>query len=217
MSARSREYFQNYYQNISRPKTLANRALAAAACQICGDHWATTHAGWNSAIFVCVYCDNKLSNWDREKEMARRKWEASCQFCSVEPAESLHEASQLRCCVGCSAWLSEEEAEGRQLWEPAKANPWDEDDGRLGHLFELGTQFHEPPAATALCGVKALVAPVVMDMETPAAVRRWGICFACMKLCPEPVGISHSDRGNYFAYVIPVGQGQEIALAVGTS
>ena len=48
-------------------------------------------------------------------------------------------------------------------------------------------------------------------------MRRWGICFACMKACPEPVGISHSDRGNYFAYVIPVGQGQEIALAVETS
>ena len=38
-----------------------------------------------------------------------------------------------------------------------------------------------------------------------------------MKACPEPVGISHSDRGNYFAYVIPVSQGQEIALAVETS
>ena len=78
-----------------------------------------------------------------------------------------------------------------------------------------GTQFHEPPAATALCGVKALVSPVVMDMMTPAAVRRWGICFACMKACPEPVGISHSDRGNYFAYVVPTSQ--EIAPAVGTS
>ena len=62
--------------------------------------------------------------------------EALCQVCYVEPAISIHETSQLRCCVGCSAWLSEGEAEGSQRWEPAKANPWDED-GKLGHLFDL--------------------------------------------------------------------------------
>ena len=170
MSERGREYYQNYYQNIRRPKTLANRAVAAATCEICGDEWANTHAGWNAAIFVCNTCDGKLSNWDREKEMARRKMEALCQVCYVEPAISLHEASQLRCCCGCSAWLSEGKAEGSKRWEPAKANPWDEG-GKLGHIFEQGAQFHEPPAVASLCGVKAPVWPIVIDMIMPAALR----------------------------------------------
>ena len=216
MAKNSNEYDRNYYRDVRQPKTAGFKAVAAATCPICGDEWASTHAGW-AAIFVCNTCSAKLSNWEREKEMAKRKWEASCQVCGVEPAISLHEASQLRCCCGCSAWLSEGEADGSQRWEPAKANPWDED-GKLGHLFEkVGAQFHEPPAVTSLCGVKAPIAPLAGDMMTPAALRRWGLCIACLSACPEPVGVSHWDRGNYFAYVIPVGQAQEIAPAVETS
>ena len=214
MSERERAYFHNYYQNIRRPKTLADRAVAAATCEICGDEWANTHAGWNAAIFVCNTCYGKLSNWDREKEMARRKMEALCQVCYVEPAIGLHESSQLRCCCGCLVWLSEGEAEGSQRWEPAKANPWDED-GKLGHLFEkVGAQFHEPPAVASLCGVKAPISPRAGDMMTPAALRRWGLCVACLQACPDPAGLAWRDR-NYFAYVVPTSQ--EIAPAVGTS
>ena len=102
MSERSPEYFQNYYRNISRPKTLANRALAAAACQICGDEWASTHAGWNSALFVCVYLQTaNLANWERgEGNGKETSGKPRVNSVSVEPAESaIHEASQLRCCV----------------------------------------------------------------------------------------------------------------------
>ena len=66
----------------------------------------------------------------------------------IEPAISIHEASQLRCCVGCIAWLSEGEAEGIQRWEPAKANPWDEKDGKLGHLL-LGHLFEKVGASVS--------------------------------------------------------------------
>ena len=216
MSEREREYDRNYHKNIRRPKTVGFRAVAAGTCPICGDEWASTHVGWNSALFVCFTCSAKLSKWDREKEDREREMATLCQVCGVEPAISLHEASQLRCCCGCSAWLSEGEAEGSQRWEPAKANPWDED-GKLGHLFEKGTEFHEPPAVASLCGVKAPIRAIIGDMMTPAALRRWGLCVACLSACPEPVGVSHWDRGNYFAYVIPVGQAQETAPAVGTS
>ena len=206
------EYQRNYYRDVRQPKNAASKAVAAATCPICGDEWASTHAGWNAEIFVCGNCNNKLSNWDREKEMARRKMEALCQVCYIEPAESLHEASQLRCCCGCSAWLSEGEAEGSQRWEPSE-NPWDED-GKLGHLFEKGTQFHEPPAATALCGVKAPVWPIAGDMFSPAAVKRFGLCVACFQACPDSAHLFH-PRHAYFAYVVPTSQ--EIAPAVGTS
>ena len=208
-----REYDRHYYHSVRQPKNAASKAVAAAICQLCGDDWANTHVGWNSEIFVCGNCDRKLSNWDREKEMARRKMEALCQVCYIEPAESLHEASQLRCCCGCSAWLSEGEAEGSQRWKPAE-NPWDAD-VKLGHLFEkLGLRFDLPPAQTALCGVKAPVWDIMIDMTMPAALRRWGLCVACLKACPDPAGIAQRDR-NYFAYVVPTSQ--EIAPAVGTS
>ena len=36
--------------------TLANKAVAAATCEICGDEWANTQAGWNDAIFACNNC-----------------------------------------------------------------------------------------------------------------------------------------------------------------
>ena len=49
--------------------------------------------------------------------------QAACQVCYVDPAITIHESSQLRCClsIGCSDyldWLSEEEAEGR----PSRGN-----------------------------------------------------------------------------------------------
>ena len=213
MSERARQYDRDYHKNIRRPKTLTNRAVDAATCQLCGDEWANTHVGWNAAIFVCFTCSAKLSNWDREKEMARRKMEALCQVCYIEPAESLHEASQLRCCCGCSAWLSEGEAEGIQRWKEVKGYPWDTDE-KLGHLFETGAQFDLPPAVASLCGVKAPVWPIGLDMDMPPALRRFGLCVACLKACPDPAGIAYRER-NYFAYVVPTSQ--EIAPAVGTS
>ena len=213
MSERGREYYQNYYQNIRRPKTLANRAVAAATAKYAAMNGRTHMPVGNAAIFVCNTCDGKLSNWDREKEMARRKMEALCQVCYVEPAISLHEASQLRCCCGCSAWLSEGKAEGSKRWEPAKANPWDEG-GKLGHIFEQGAQFHEPPAVASLCGMKAPVWPIVIDMIMPAALRRFGLCVACLKACPDPAHLFY-PRHDYLAYVVPTSQ--EIAPAVGTS
>ena len=210
MSERERAYFHNYYQNIRRPKTLADRAVAAETCQICGDEWANTHAGWNDALFVCGNCNNKLSKWDREK----REKATLCQVCHLEPVIGLHESSQLRCCCGCLVWLSEEEAEGSQPWKPSKDSPWNTDE-RLGHLFEkLGLPFDLPPAQTALCGVKAPVWDIMMDMTMPAALRQWGLCVACLQACPDPVGLAWRDR-NYTAYVVPTSQ--EIAPAVGTS
>ena len=142
--------------------------------------------------------------------------EPACQVCHLLPAISLHEASQLRCCFGCSDWLSEREAEGGRPWEDAKGTPWDADAGGMlvGHIFEkVGAQFHEPPAVASLCGAKAPISPLAMDMTMPAAVRRFGLCVACLQACPDPVGISR--RHNYFAYVVPTFQ--EIAPAVGTS
>ena len=207
-------YQRNYYRDVRGPKTAAFKAVAAATCEICGDEWATTYAGYNAAIFVCITCGAKLSKWDQEKEMARRNMEALCQVCYVEPAITLHESSLLRCCCGCSAWLSEGEAEGSQRWEPAEADPWDED-GKLGHIFEkLGNRFDGPDAIASLCGAKAPTWPIRMDMTMPPALRRWGLCVACLQACPDPAGIAHRDR-NYFAYVVPTLQ--EIAPAVGTS
>ena len=220
LSERELQYNRDYHKNIRRPMTLANRAVAAATCEICGDEWANTQAGWNDAIFACNNCAGKLSNWEREKEMARRKWEAACEVCHVDPAITIHESSQLRCCLTCSAWLSEGEAEGSQRWDSANANPWDTD-GKLGHLllghlFErVGAQFHEPPAVASLCGVEAPIAPRAGEMMTPSALRRWGLCVACLQACPDPAGLAWKDR-NYFAYVIPA-QTQETAPAVGTS
>ena len=112
MAKNSNGYDRDYYRDVRRYKTAGFKAVAAASCQLCGDEWANTHVGWNSEIFVCSTCSSKLSKWDREKEMERRKMDALCQVCYVEPAISLHDSSLLRCCCGCSAWLSEGEAEG---------------------------------------------------------------------------------------------------------
>ena len=214
LTERELQYNRDYHKNIRRPKTLANRALAAATCEICGDEWANTQAGWNDAIFACNNCAGKLSKWDREKEMAKREMDALCQNCYIEPSIGLHEASQFRCCVGCLVWLSEGEAEGSQRWKPSE-NPWDTD-GKLGHLFEsVGAEFHEPPAVASLCGVKAPIRALRMDMTMPSELRRWGLCVACLQACPDPAGLAWKDR-NYFAYVIPA-QTQEIAPAVETS
>ena len=163
LTERELQYNRDYHKNIRRPKTLANRALAAATCEICGDEWANTHAGWDDAVFVCGNCSNKLSNWDREKAMAKREMEGLCHVCYIEPSIGLHEASSLRCCVGCLVWLSEGEAEGSQRWKPANADPWDADE-KLGHLFENGqggvlygepdpASFADIPGIQALCGI----------------------------------------------------------------
>ena len=221
MSERARQYDRDYHKNIRRPKTLTNRAVDAATCQLCGDEWANTHVGWNAEIFVCVYCNNKLSNWDREKEDREREWATRCQVCGEEPAVGVDESTQLRCClsIGCIDyldWLSEPTGEANPWGE---GDPWDAD-GKLGHLFEkLGLRFDLPPAQTALCGVKAPVWPFRGEMETPAALRRWGLCVACLQACPDPAGLARRDR-NYSAYVVPtpvVPTSQEIAPAVGTS
>ena len=178
--------------------------MAAASCQICGDRWAATYAGYKAEIFVCKTCDAKLSEWDKEREIA-----TLCQVCCEEPAISLHESSQLRCCFGCSAWLSE----GGPDSEPTgAADPWDED-GKLGHIFETGNQFDGPDAIASLCGAKAPTWPIRRDMTMPGALRRWGLCVDCLHACPDPAGLADRDK-NYFAYVVPA---KEIASAVGTS
>ena len=218
LSERELQYNRDYHKNIRRPMTLANRAVAAATCEICGDEWANTQAGWNDAIFACNNCAGKLSNWEREKEMARRKWEAACEVCHVDPAITIHESSQLRCCLTCS------EAEGSQRWEPAKADPWDADE-KLGHLFENGqggvlygepdpASFADIPGIQALCGILSPSGPRRYDMTMPQALRTWGLCVACLQACPDPAGLAWKDR-NYFAYVVPTSQ--EIAPAVETS
>ena len=74
--------------------------------------------------------------------------------------------------------------------------------------------FADIPGIQALCGILSPPGPRKGDMETPAALRRFGLCVACLQACPDPAGIAHRDR-NYFAYVVPTSQ--EIAPAVGTS
>ena len=226
MAKNSKEYDQDYYHNVRQPKTAGFKAVAAALCPICGDDWVLTHVGWNDALFVCGNCANQLANWQREKELERRKMEALCQVCYIELAIGLHESSQLRCCAGCSAWLSQGEAEGNQRWKRAEGDPWDTDE-KLGHIFETGqgAVLHgepdpafEEPGIQALCGILSPPGPRMGDMMQPAALKRWGICLACLKACP---GLAHlfDRRHAYFAYVVPyvVPTSQEIALAVETS
>ena len=223
MAKNSNEYDRNYYRDVTRPKTAAFKAVAAATCQICGDAWAATHAGYGE-IFVCNLCDANLSKWDGEKEMARRQMEAACQVCYVDPAITIHESSQLRCCLTCSAWLSEGEAEGSQRWKPAEADPWDADE-KLGHIFEGGqgdvlygepdpASFADIPGIQALCGILSPSGPLRGDMTMPKALKRWGLCIACLKACPDAARL-FDPRHAYFAYVVPTSQ--EIAPAVGTS
>ena len=217
MSERERKYHRDYYHNVRHPKDKAFKAVAAASCQLCGDEWANTHVGWNAEIFVCLTCDAKLSEWDREKEDREREWATRCQVCGEEPAVGVDESTQLRCClsIGCIDyldWLSEPTGEANPWGE---GDPWDTDE-KLGHLFEsVGAQFHEPPAVASLCGVEAPIRAFRGDMTMPSALRRWGLCVACLQACPDPAGLAWKDR-NYFAYVIPA-QTQETAPAVGTS
>ena len=62
--------------------------------------------------------------------------------------------------------------------------------------------------------MKAPISPRVGDMMTPSALRRWGLCVACLQACPDPADLPWKDR-NYFFYVVPTLQ--EIAPAVETS
>ena len=130
MSERERKYHRDYYHNVRHPKDKAFKAVAAATCQICGDEWANTHAGWDDAVFVCGNCSNKLFNWDREKEDREREWATRCQVCGEEPAVGVDESTQLRCClsIGCIDyldWLSEPTGEANPWGE---ADPWDTDE-----------------------------------------------------------------------------------------
>ena len=226
MSDRTREYYRGYYREVRGPKMAASKAVAAATCQICGDEWAATQAGWAPlgphAISVCFTCDTKLSKWGKEREMARRQIEAACQVCYVGPAITIHESSQYRCCLTCSAWLSEGEAEGIQRWKPVEGDPWDTDE-KLGHIFETGqgAVLHgepdpafEEPGIQALCGILSPPGPRKGFMDMPPALRRFGLCVACLKACPDPAHL-FNPRHQYFAYVVPISQ--EIAPAVGTS
>ena len=89
MAKNSNEYDRNYYRDVKRPKTAASKAVAAATCQICGDDWANTQAGWNDAIFACNNCAGKLANWDREKEDRKGgKWATPCARSAVHRARS---------------------------------------------------------------------------------------------------------------------------------
>ena len=158
----ARSTIQNYYRNISRPKTLANRAVAAATCEICGDEWANAHVGWSNAeIFACDNCAGKtfqLGTGEGNGKEGSKEGNGRRVQCLryMEPAISLHEGFvSFRCCVSCLVWLSEGEAEGSQRWKPAEADPWDGDE-KLGHLFEKVARrrqlYGEPPAVASLCG-----------------------------------------------------------------
>ena len=219
MSERERKYHRDYYHNVRHPKDKAFKAVAAAACQICGDEWAQVYAGYNAEIFVCYTCDAKLCEWERSEWKKEQEMATLCQICSEEPAVGVDESTQLRYClsIGCTdylAWWSEGEQDSEPTGE-VQPDPWDTDE-KLGHLFEtgVGSQFHEPDANAALCGARAPISPRRWDMTRPAALRRFGLCVACLQACPDPAGIAHRDR-NYFAYVVPTSQ--EIAPAVGTS
>ena len=106
----ARPYHRNYYRDVRGPKTAALKAVAAAACEICGYGWAAMYGGYKAAIFVCYRCCAKLIEWDHERERTL------CQVCHAQPAISLHESTQLRCCFACKCSLPE-----------VDADPWDTD------------------------------------------------------------------------------------------
>ena len=201
MSERGREYYQNYYQNIRRPKAVAFKAVASATCQVCGDDWAIAHAGWQEKIFVCGRCYSKLWEWERSESERKRELATLCQICQEKPAIGVDKSTQLRYCLSkdCIACLLE------QYPVPTgAANPWDADE-KLGHIFEYGAQFHEPPAVASLCGAKAPISPLAIDMLMPAALRRFGLCVACLQACPDPERLG-DIRHSHFLYVVPTAQ-----------
>ena len=169
--------------------------------------------GWAETILACKSCAAYLAQWGAERT------QDLCQVCVDVPAEGLDETTQLRCCLGCYAWLLAE-ARSQTRNPPARYRPirgWTKMRKLKGHIFEgLGNQFDGPDAIASLCGAKAPIRPLRMDMTMPSALRRWGLCVTCLSLCPEPAGLANRDK-NYHAYVIPVAQAQEIAPSVGTS
>ena len=149
----------------------------------------------------------------------RRKWQGGRgkKACARSATCGAHQLASMKlpssgAALTCIAWLSEGEAEGSRRWEPAKADPWDED-GKLGHLFENGqggvlygepdpASFADIPGIQALCGILSPSGPRRYDMTMPQALRTWGLCVACLQACPDPAGLAWKDR-NYFAYVVP--------------
>ena len=175
----ARPYHRNYYRDVRGPKTAALKAVAAAACEICGYGWAAMYGGYKAAIFVCYRCCAKLIEWDHERERTL------CQVCHAQPAISLHESTQLRCCFACKCSLPE-----------VDADPWDTDK-KLGHIFSNVDYQHESEVAnTALCGAKAPISPIRLDMTMPPALQEWGMCV------PLSAGLPRS--------AVPAGEGPKL-------
>ena len=191
--------------------------MAAATCEICGDDWANTQAGWNDAIFVCNNCAGKLSKWDREKEMAKREMDALCQNCYIEPSIGLHEASQFRCCVGCLVWLSEGEAEGSQGGGNHLRIRGIQMESWVTSLKVLGAEFHEPPAVSfSLRGKSSDPGSQNGYDYANSELRRWGLCVACLQCVPRP-SRPCLEGSELLCLRDPGPDRQETAPAVGTS
>ena len=204
------QYQRDYYHAVRGPKTVALKKIRRQTCQVCGEAWGVVSGGWAETIFACESCAARLAQWDAERP------QDLCQVCVDVPAEGLDETTQLRCCMGCYPLLLAE-ARSQLPTGEVQPDPWLDGEKLKGHIFEkLGLPFEGPDAIASLCGAKAPIRPLRMDMTMPSALRRWGLCVACLQACPDPPGLAWKDR-NYFAYVIPVGQAQEIAPAVGTS
>ena len=177
-----------------------------------------THMPVGMLRFSCV---NTLRRRNCPIGTGRRKWQGGkwkpcARSVMWSPQSAIHEASQLRCCLtvaapGCRKGRPKGASGGNQL-RPIRGTTG----GKLGHIFEQGAQFHEPPAVASLCGVKAPVWPIAMDMTTPSALRRFGLCVACLKACPDPAHLFY-PRHAYLAYVVPTDVLGRMNVAVGTS
>ena len=208
--AKRTKYQYDYYHAVRGPKTVALKKIRGQTCQVCGEAWGAVFGGWAETILACKSCAAYLAQWGAERT------QDLCQVCVDVPAEGLDETTQLRCCLGCYAWLLAE-ARSQLPTGAVPPDPWLDGEKLKGHIFEgLGRPFEGPDAIASLCGAKAPIRPLRMDMTMPSALRRWGLCVTCLSLCPEPAGLANRDK-NYHAYVIPVDHAQEIAPAVGTS
>ena len=202
------KYQYDYYHAVRGPKTAVLNKIKRQTCQVCGEAWGVVSGGWAGTILACEICAARLAQWAERPEDL-------CQVCADVPAEGLDETSQRRCCMGCYTLLLAE-ARSKLPTGEVQPDPWLDGEKLKGHLFEsVGAEFHEPPAVASLCGARAPIRPLRMDMTMPSALRRWGLCVACLQACPDPAGLAWKDR-NYFAYVIPA-QTQETAPAVETS